>query len=160
MPVHVAFVKCKAPLPALVAVLEKQVRGGFAVVRPELASLPRLVEYGYLSAFKRFETGQETANNLNMEWLCRIAGDSHVTQALAFCKPVSDLAAICTLEPLTSERVNALQKAGVAVPFRPTDAQLADWRRDAARLFKFNDEALEQYSVEELAIARAAASIA
>jgi tRNA threonylcarbamoyladenosine modification (KEOPS) complex Cgi121 subunit len=156
MPVHVAFVTLRqAPLAALVAALEKQVRGGFAVVRPELAALPRLVEYGYLSAFKRFENGTATANNLNMEWLCRIAGDAHVKTALAFCKPASSIAAIATLEPFD---ISALSRAGLADPLSPTDAQLADWRRDAARLFKFSSAALEQYTVEELAIAQSAAS--
>lgn len=126
--------------------------GTFVIVSAEYACCPRFVQYAFMQAFKTFEQGQATAKTLNLEWLCKLALTTNVSNAVNFTKPSGK--EICIAAMNCFEMSAELEKIGEKIEVNK------EFRQKAEQILKEKyavpAKALETYKLEDLLIEKAA----
>ncbi len=122
------------------------------ILRSESAIVPRFVEYAFIQAFKSFEQGTQSANHIELEWLCKLAVTKNVSNALDKTRPTSKCFVLATINlPLSTEQ---LYKIGAPCCASPSLQKSAE--KFLKERYEITNAALENYSLEEMLIENAA----
>ncbi|VVB69806.1 Uncharacterised protein [uncultured archaeon] len=113
-------------------------------LKPEF-KLDLVLNYSHETAFKSFEQGKNTARDVNLEWLIRIAGTKQIFQALELTKPIEKMPCL-----FLSERPFKAPKTIVI----PEKTVLKDLWEKQKNFFHWNGskEALELDLIEQRAL--------
>ena len=122
------------------------------VIRWEYAIAPRFVEYAFLQAFKSFESGSNSSNNIELEWLCKLAVTKNVANALDKTRPTSKCLVLATANlHLSLQQLCKLGAPCCKSPFLKVEAE-----KFLKTRYGITESALENYSLEEMLIETAA----
>ncbi len=124
----------------------------FVVISAEYVCVPRFVQYAFLQAFKTFETGQQTAKTLNLEWLAKLAMTKNVSNAVNFTKPSGK--EMCLVAVNCFEKEGEIMKIGAPLNLTTQFSEKAE--RTLAEKYNISAKALEVYKLEDLLIEQAA----
>ncbi len=126
----------------------------FIVINNEYAAVPRFVQYAFLQAYKSYAGGKNIANTLSLEWLCKIALTTNVSNAAEFTKPVLPLVCLAAVNCLDDANKTELQAIGKLQV--PQKAFLKNAEQSLCKKYGLSEKTLSVYAFEDLLIEKAA----